>query len=173
MASVALDRSVRDAECFGLEAPLARWRELRDRMHVTICKYGFDASRKTFTQSFGSSELDASLLLLPIVCFLPPDDPRIRGTLAAIERALMVDGLVMGYRTSAEVDGLPAEKAYSSPAASGSPTITRCRTATLRQAPCSSACCHFATMSVCWQRSTTRTRGSSSEIFRKLSRMSH
>ena len=74
----------------------------------TICKYGFDASRKTFTQSFGSSELDASLLLLPIVCFLPPDDPRIPGTLAAIERALMVDGLVMGYCTSAEVDGLPA-----------------------------------------------------------------
>ena len=107
MAWVALDRSVRDAERFRLEAPLERWRELRDRMHATICKRGFDASRKTFTQSFGSSELDASLLLLPIVGFLPPDDPRICGTVSAIERELMVDGFVMRYRTSTEVDGLP------------------------------------------------------------------
>jgi GH15 family glucan-1,4-alpha-glucosidase len=108
MAWVALDRSVRDAERFGLEAPLARWRELRDCVHATICKCGFDTSRKTFTQSFGNREIDASLLLLPIVGFLPPDDPRIRGTVAAIERELMVDGLVMRYRTSTEVDGLPA-----------------------------------------------------------------
>src|ERR1700730_146894 len=107
MAWVALDRSVRDAERFKLETPLERWRELRDRMHATICKCGFDISRKTFTQKFGSSELDASLILLPIVGFLPPDDPRIRGTVAAIERELMVDGLVMRYRTSTEVDGLP------------------------------------------------------------------
>jgi GH15 family glucan-1,4-alpha-glucosidase len=107
MAWVALDRSVRDAERFRLEAPLERWRELRDRMHATICKCGFDTSRKTFTQSFGSSELDASLLLLPTVGFLPPDDPRMRGTVAAIERELVVDGLVMRYRTSTEVDGLP------------------------------------------------------------------
>jgi GH15 family glucan-1,4-alpha-glucosidase len=107
MAWVALDRSVRDAERFRLEAPLERWRELRDRMHATICKCGFDTSRKTFTQSFGSSELDASLLLLPTVGFLAPDDPRMRGTVAAIERELVVDGLVMRYRTSTEVDGLP------------------------------------------------------------------
>jgi GH15 family glucan-1,4-alpha-glucosidase len=107
MAWVALDRSVRDAERFKLEAPLERWRELRDRMHATICKCGFDTGRKTFTQSFGSSELDASLLLLPMVGFLPPDDPRICGTVSAIERELMVDGLVMRYQTSTEVDGLP------------------------------------------------------------------
>jgi GH15 family glucan-1,4-alpha-glucosidase len=107
MAWVAVDRSVRDAERFKLEAPMERWRELRDRMHATICKYGFDTSRKTFTQSFGSRELDASLLLLPVVGFLPPDDSRIRGTVAAIERELTVDGLVMRYRTSPEVDGLP------------------------------------------------------------------
>jgi GH15 family glucan-1,4-alpha-glucosidase len=107
MAWVALDRSVRDAERFKLEAPLERWRELRDRMHATICKCGFDASRQTFTQSFRSGELDASLLLLPIVGFLPPDDSRIRGTVAAIERELVVDGLVMRYQTSTEVDGLP------------------------------------------------------------------
>jgi GH15 family glucan-1,4-alpha-glucosidase len=107
MAWVALDRSVRDAERFKLEAPLERWRELRDLMHATICKCGFDASQNTFTQSFGSSELDASLLLLPIVGFLSPDDPRIRGTVAAIERKLVVDGFVMRYSTSTGVDGLP------------------------------------------------------------------
>ena len=107
MAWVALDRSVRDAERFKLDAPLERWRELRDRMHITICKCGFDTSRQTFTQSFGNGELDASLLLLPTVGFLPPDDPRIRGTVAAIERELVVDGLVMRYQTSTEVDGLP------------------------------------------------------------------
>jgi carbohydrate kinase (thermoresistant glucokinase family) len=107
MAWVALDRTVRDAERFNLQAPLERWRQVRDRMHATICKQGFDASRNTFTQSFGGSELDASLLLMPIVGFLPADDPRVRGTVAAIERELMADGLVLRYRTQAGVDGLP------------------------------------------------------------------
>jgi GH15 family glucan-1,4-alpha-glucosidase len=107
MAWVALDRTVRDAERFNLQAPLERWRQVRDRMHATICKQGFDASRNTFTQSFGGSELDASLLLIPIVGFLPADDPRVRGTVAAIERELMADGLVLRYRTQAGVDGLP------------------------------------------------------------------
>src|SRR6266404_4646560 len=107
MAWVALDRTVRDAERFKLQAPLERWRQLRDRMHATICERGFDGSRNTFTQSFGSSELDASLLLMPVVGFLPPDDPRVRGTIAAIEKELMVDGLVLRYRTKTGVDGLP------------------------------------------------------------------
>jgi GH15 family glucan-1,4-alpha-glucosidase len=107
MAWVALDRTVRDVERFKLHAPLERWRQVRDRMHATICEQGFDKSRNTFTQSFGTSELDASLLLMPIVGFLPPDDPRVRGTIAAIERELMVDGLVLRYRTKAGVDGLP------------------------------------------------------------------
>jgi GH15 family glucan-1,4-alpha-glucosidase len=107
MAWVALDRSVRDAERFKLEAPLDRWREVRDRIHKTICERGFDASRNTFTQSFGSSGLDASLLLMPVVGFLPPDDSRVRGTVAAIERELVSDGLVLRYRTETDVDGLP------------------------------------------------------------------
>jgi GH15 family glucan-1,4-alpha-glucosidase len=107
MAWVALDRSVRDAERFKLAAPLDRWREVRDRIHATICTRGFYKSRNTFTQSFGNSELDASLLLMPIVGFLPPDDPRVRGTVAAIERELMVDGFVRRYRSNTEVDGLP------------------------------------------------------------------
>ena len=76
-------------------------------MHATICEQGFDASRNTFTQSFGGSELDASLLLMPIMGFLPADDPRVRGTVAAIERELIADGLVLRYRTQAGVDGLP------------------------------------------------------------------
>jgi carbohydrate kinase (thermoresistant glucokinase family) len=107
MAWVALDRTVRDAERFNLHAPLERWRQVRDRMHATICRQAFDASRNTFTQSFGGSELDASLLLMPIVGFLPADDPRVRGTVAAIERELIADGLVLRYRTQAGVDGLP------------------------------------------------------------------
>src|SRR3984893_10612848 len=108
MAWVALDRTVGDAERFNFQAPLESWRNLRDRMHATICGLGFDSERNTFTQSFGSSELDASLLLIPLVGFLPADDPRVRGTIAAIERELMIDGLVLRYRTRADIDGLPA-----------------------------------------------------------------
>jgi carbohydrate kinase (thermoresistant glucokinase family) len=107
MAWVALDRTVRDAERFKLQVPLERWRQVRDDIHATICERGFDSNRNTFTQSFGSSELDASLLLMPVVGFLPPDDPRARGTIAAIEQELMVDGFVLRYRTQAGVDGLP------------------------------------------------------------------
>jgi GH15 family glucan-1,4-alpha-glucosidase len=108
MAWVALERTVRDAERFKLNAPLERWRKLRDHLHATICESGFDASRNAFTQSFGSSELDASLLLMPVMGFLPADDPRVRGTVSAIEQELMVDGLVLRYRTKAGIDGLPA-----------------------------------------------------------------
>jgi carbohydrate kinase (thermoresistant glucokinase family) len=113
MAWVALDRTVRDAERFKLQAPLERWRQVRDHMHATICELGFDSSRNTFTQSFGSSELDASLLLMPLVGFLPPQDPRVRGTIAAIERELTVDGFVLRYRTKAGIDGLaPGEGVF-------------------------------------------------------------
>jgi carbohydrate kinase (thermoresistant glucokinase family) len=107
MAWVAMDRTVRDAERFNFQAPLETWRKVRDRMHETICALGFDGERNTFTQSFGSSELDASLLLIPLVGFLPADDPRVRGTVAAIERELMIDGLVLRYRSKTDIDGLP------------------------------------------------------------------
>jgi GH15 family glucan-1,4-alpha-glucosidase len=107
MAWVALDRSVRDAERFELQAPLDRWRQLRDRIHATVCEQGFDRTKDSFTQSFSSQELDASLLLIPLVGFLPPDDPRVIGTIAAIERELIVDGFVLRYRTKTGVDGLP------------------------------------------------------------------
>src|SRR6185436_16522217 len=85
MAWVAFDRAVKDVETFGLEGPVERWREVRDAIHHEVCESGFDAQRNTFVQSFGSPHLDASLLLIPQVGFLPPDDLRVRGTIAAIE----------------------------------------------------------------------------------------
>jgi GH15 family glucan-1,4-alpha-glucosidase len=108
MAWVAFDRTLRDAETFRLPAPhLDRWRAVRDRMHAEICARAFDVTRQSFTQSFGAPDLDASLLLIPIVGFLPADDPRVLGTVAAIERELVEDGLVLRYRTRVDLDGLP------------------------------------------------------------------
>ena len=107
MAWVALDRSIRSAEEHALEAPLDRWRALRDRMHAEICEKGFDAARGSFVQSYGSTELDASLLLIPLMGFLPSEDARIRGTLAAVEQELLRDGFVLRYNTAAGSDDLP------------------------------------------------------------------
>jgi GH15 family glucan-1,4-alpha-glucosidase len=107
MAWVAFDRAIKSAEQFGLEGPLDRWRELAAAIHADVCRRGFDAELGSFVQSYGSKHLDASLLLLPVVGFLPPDDARVRGTLHAIERRLLVDGFVMRYDTAATNDGLP------------------------------------------------------------------
>jgi GH15 family glucan-1,4-alpha-glucosidase len=108
MAWVAFDRAVKDIEAFGLEGPVERWRQVRDEIHAQVCSEGYDAQRNTFVQFYGAKHLDASLLLISHVGFLPPDDPRILGTIEAIERDLVVDGLVMRYQTDAEVDGLPS-----------------------------------------------------------------
>lgn len=108
MAWVAFDRSIRDAEKYGLDAPLKQWRATRAEIHRTVCEKGYDKARNTFTQSFGSAELDASLLMIPDVGFLPADDSRVVGTIAAIERELLVDGFVLRYRTESGADGLPA-----------------------------------------------------------------
>jgi GH15 family glucan-1,4-alpha-glucosidase len=109
MAWVAVDRAIKSAEHFRHEGPLAQWRELRDAIKREVCSAGYDASRKTFTQYYGSKELDASLLMMAPVGFLPAHDERIRGTVAAIERNLMRDGFVTRYSpaTSEDVDGLP------------------------------------------------------------------
>lgn len=107
MAWVALDRAVKDVERFRLDGPVARWRAVRDAIHAEVCKKGYDASRNTFVQSYGSAELDASLLMLALVGFLPSSDPRIRGTVEAIERELVRDGFVARYPTRPELDGLP------------------------------------------------------------------
>jgi len=108
MAWVAVDRAVKSAEQFGLGGPLDRWRALRRRIHEEVCQRGFDPARGTFVQAYGSTQLDASLLMIPLVGFLPPSDPRVRGTVAAIERHLTVDGLVLRYDTASTADGLPA-----------------------------------------------------------------
>jgi GH15 family glucan-1,4-alpha-glucosidase len=109
MAWVAVDRAVADAEDHGFPAPLARWRSLREEIRAEILVKGYDSTRRTFTQSYGSEELDASALLFPLIGFLPADDERIQGTIAAIERRLCRDGLVYRYTTSDDgaVDGLP------------------------------------------------------------------
>ena len=107
MAWVAFDRAVRSATEFGLEAPVERWTKVRDAIHDQVCELGFDTARNSFVQSYGSTALDASLLLVAVVGFLPPDDARIRGTVAAIERELLHDGLVLRYDTGTGADGLP------------------------------------------------------------------
>jgi len=108
MAWVAFDRAVKDAERDGLPAPFERWRAIRDEIHAEVCARGFDSNAASFVQFYGSSALDSSLLLIPQVGFLPADDARFVGTLAAIERGLLVDGLVMRYSTLTGVDALPA-----------------------------------------------------------------
>ncbi|HEY2374220.1 MAG TPA: glycoside hydrolase family 15 protein [Gaiellaceae bacterium] len=108
MAWVAFDRAVRTVEEQGLDGPADRWRELRQEIYSEVCDRGFDEELGSFVQSYGSKELDASLLVLPLVGFLPARDPRILGTIAAIERELLQDGLVLRYRTHEKgVDGLP------------------------------------------------------------------
>jgi GH15 family glucan-1,4-alpha-glucosidase len=107
MAWVAFDRAVKMVEVFGVDGPVERWRELRARIHADVCRHGFSAKRNAFVQSYGSQELDASLLLMPMTGFLPPEDPRVLGTVDAIQRELTHDGLVMRYRAQESVDGLP------------------------------------------------------------------
>jgi GH15 family glucan-1,4-alpha-glucosidase len=110
MAWVAFARAVEDAEREGLDAPLERWRAIRDEIHATVCAEGFDKEMNSFVQSFGSKNLDATLLLIPVVGFLPGHDPRVEGTIAAIERDLMEDGFVLRYRTDEHDDGLPGRE---------------------------------------------------------------
>jgi len=106
MAWVALDRGVRAVKRLGLEGPGDRWEALCRQIHAEVCAKGFDAGKSSFVQSYGSRELDASLLLLPMVGFLPPEDPRVQGTIAAVERELLVDGFLLRYDTRAGTDGL-------------------------------------------------------------------
>ncbi|MBS0449514.1 MAG: glycoside hydrolase family 15 protein [Proteobacteria bacterium] len=107
MAWVAFDRAVVSVEKFGMEGPVERWRAVRDEIHAQVCSAGFDAQRGCFVQHYGSTDLDASLLLLPLVGFLPADDPRVVATVDAIQRDLVVDGLVRRYPSESGVDGLP------------------------------------------------------------------
>jgi GH15 family glucan-1,4-alpha-glucosidase len=107
MAWVAFDRAVKAIERFGLEGPLDTWRAVRQEIHETVCREAYDAEQNTFTQYFGANEVDASLLLIPLVGFLPATDPKMLGTVAAIERDLLHNGFVSRYRTREQLDGLP------------------------------------------------------------------
>lgn len=106
-----MDRTVREAKRFNFQPPLEPCRKVRDRTHATICGRGLDGERNAFTQSFGGSELDASLLPIPLVGFLRADDPRVRGTVTAIEQLPMIGGLVLRCRAKTDIDGLaPGER---------------------------------------------------------------
>ena len=110
MAWFAFDRGVRMVEEFGFSADghLERWKQARDQIHAEVCARGYSAKKNAFTQSYDSDAMDASVLLAPLIGFLPPEDERIRGTIAAVERELIENGFVLRYRPQEEqVDGLP------------------------------------------------------------------
>jgi GH15 family glucan-1,4-alpha-glucosidase len=110
MAWVVFDRAVRLCEQFGLEAPLDRWKQTRDEIHREVCEQGYDRERRTFTQYYGSKELDASVLNIPLVGFLPGTDERVTGTIDAISRDLGRDGFVSRYSTADTDDGLSGDE---------------------------------------------------------------
>jgi GH15 family glucan-1,4-alpha-glucosidase len=107
MAWVAVDRAIKSVENLGLDGPIERWRQLRKKMHEQIRAQGYDPKRNTFVQSYGSKELDASLLRISLVGFLPPLDPRVAGKVEAIRKELWHGGFVARYDTSSNIDGLP------------------------------------------------------------------
>ncbi len=110
MAWVAFDRAIKAVEDHGLDGPVDRWRGLRRRIHDTVCAEGYDRQRGVFTQVLGGKALDASLLMMPLVGFLPPEDPRVMATVDAIRKELAEDGLILRYRTDDTDDGLPGDE---------------------------------------------------------------
>jgi GH15 family glucan-1,4-alpha-glucosidase len=107
MCWVAFDRAIKAVETYGRKGPVDQWRAMRERIHAEVCTHGWSAKRGSFVQSYGSDELDASLLLIPITGFLPASDPRVTGTIEAIQRHLTEAGFVLRYRTRESLDGLP------------------------------------------------------------------
>jgi GH15 family glucan-1,4-alpha-glucosidase len=107
MAWAAMDRAIAEVERFGMKGPVDRWRAVRAEIHDEVCRRGFDPGRNAFVQAYGETALDAAVLLVPLVGFLPADDPRVSGTVEAIERELMEGGFVLRYRTEAARDGFP------------------------------------------------------------------
>jgi GH15 family glucan-1,4-alpha-glucosidase len=116
MAWVAFDRAVKGVERYGLAGPVERWRAVRDEIHADVCAKGYNPERGAFTQYYGATDLDASLLMIPLVGFLPATDPRMKGTIEAIQRELCEDDLVLRYRPPGpdegahDVDGLPGRE---------------------------------------------------------------
>jgi GH15 family glucan-1,4-alpha-glucosidase len=108
MAWVAFDRAIKSAEEFGMEGSIEEWKGVRKEIHDDVCRQGYDRKRNTFVQVYGEPQLDASLLLIPAVGFLPPEDPRVISTINAIEGELVEDGFVRRYIPQSAHDGLPA-----------------------------------------------------------------
>src|SRR6266545_4331104 len=154
---VAFDRGVRAIKELGLDGPLDRWRRVRDEIHAQVCREGFDLQRSTFTQSYGSPELDASLLKIPLVGFLPASDPRVAGT---------VDAILLRYSPHAQeaVDGLPGGEGAFLAARSGSSTASPCSAGSPRHARSSSASSHCATTSVSSPSNTTLAQAGSQQL---------
>lgn len=171
LAWAGVDRAVRSVPHHGHRGPVDRWEELRDRIHREVCEHGFDAERNTFTQFYGSKGVDAALLLLPRVGFLPWRDPRIRGTVDTVRRELDEDGFLRRYLPEADggVDGLPGPEA----------TFLVCTfwlvdalhgTGRRQEAwNCSSGCWTCATTWGCSRSSTTRPRAATSATRRRRS----
>src|SRR5689334_5047311 len=107
MAWVAFDRAVQAVERFGLSGPVEQWRRVRDDIHAQVCARAYDSARRAFVQSYAGDRLDASVLKMLTVGFLPGTDPRMVGTVHAVERELMRDGLLLRYQNAAHIDGLP------------------------------------------------------------------
>jgi GH15 family glucan-1,4-alpha-glucosidase len=110
MVGAACPRGGRGGEAHGLPGPVDRWRELRESVRAEVLEKGFDTGRATFTQHYDTTEVDASLLTIPLVGFLPGDDERVLGTIRAVEEDLLVDGLPLRYRTQSGVDGLAGDE---------------------------------------------------------------
>ena len=140
MAWVAFDRGIKSSQEFDLPGPIEDWRRVRDEIHHDVCTNGYDRDLGHFVQAYGGTELDASLLLIPSIGFLPPTDRRVRATIEAIERELLVDGFVDVMTPAGPMTASPPGKACFWHAASGWPTPTRCWGASRMPRNCSSDC---------------------------------
>ena len=140
MAWVAFDRAVAFGRRIRAGGAIRYWRAVRDTIHRQVCERGFDAARNSFVQSYGVTAVDASLLLIPIVGFLPSTDPRVQGTVAAIERELVREGLVLRYDTGTGTDGLPAGEGAFLACSFWLVDNSSCRANTTRRAHCLNIC---------------------------------
>jgi GH15 family glucan-1,4-alpha-glucosidase len=169
MAWVAMDRSLAAAERFNLEAPLHAWRRLRDTIHAQVCQLGFDRRRNAFVQYYGGTSLDASLLRIPLVGFLPPDDPGSRGRSGPSRKNCRGKGWSSAIAPIRKSTASPPERGCSYPAASGWSTISVSRVASPRAASCSSASSRSGTTSGSWRKSTIPGLGACSGTSLRLS----
>ena len=173
MAWVAFDRAVRAVEQFGYAADhLDRWKAARDAIHQEVCEKGFDPKLKAFVQSYGSPHLDASLLMIPLVGFLPADDPRMKGTVDAIQERLTHDGLIRRYNSDSDVDGLPTGEGAFLPCTFWLADNLAFRGVARRPGRSSTACSPSGTTSDCSPRNTTRPPSGSSATSPRRSPMS-